>query len=514
MNAMNRNPNLAGTNGSLVVSATLCPFYELYIIDEIAVLTGKVFMQVLSFAQLAMNLNILVFDINKMVDISEEVLTTLRCTECSNYLSCTPVMVNENGDSICGRCPILQISNRSLVRNKAYENLAKIVQFPCRFHNEGCLKKLPMEDIMEHEEDCEYIKWICPALPVGSCNWTGPRTEIYQHFKAKHVDLIYRTIDQPSNFKYDSNKVVDKNILTVMLGFIFLVQIRTNPSHIWQCVRLIGSAKFASQFKYLLTITKNEYKLMVQKIVNQQTTYNANGEHFIELSVDTLKYLFGNLEDMMFSLIITRSVINCMKCNDTIKQSTKYDCLEEAKYCDNCHSDETHNEIELEKGIYCSYRNEGCKFVGNEIDLKKHSYWFCNYETNNCQFCNKYLKPETRVDHFKKCEKLITQYSNTAVTEIACTEINFLQVEIHEEIFYCIFNVKGKYLWIYVVSQSASEKLDKFEIELTMELDKIKYKKEKLTKFVDTDNKYDWRGKFNVNNNGPYNIEFHIKKNK
>lgn len=118
------------------------------------------------------------------------------------------------------------------------------------------------------------------------------------------------------------------------------------------------------------------------------------------------------------------------------------------------------------------------------------------------------------IDHFKKCEKLTTHYSNTAVSEITYIENHFLEVEIHNEVFYCTFFVKGKCLWICVVSQSPREKLDKFNIEVSMGLDKTAYKKHKLQKLTDYNNNYDWREKFIVNNNGPYNIELNIKKTK
>lgn len=89
-----------------------------------------------------------------MTEIDREVLEYLRCDYCLEYLSCTPVLLKKSGKSICGRCTVSRKDKSTYVRNEAYERLASVILFPCRYHSNGCEEMLQMNEMKAHEVTC------------------------------------------------------------------------------------------------------------------------------------------------------------------------------------------------------------------------------------------------------------------------------------------------------------------------------------------------------------------------
>ncbi|XP_044747551.1 acidic leucine-rich nuclear phosphoprotein 32 family member A-like [Coccinella septempunctata] len=84
----------------------------------------------------------------------------LKCAVCKHHLSISPIVLNTVLGSICGRdaCKRLASSQGTNYRQKAYEGLAKVLEFPCMYKENGCKKVLPWNEIGGHELICEFVK--------------------------------------------------------------------------------------------------------------------------------------------------------------------------------------------------------------------------------------------------------------------------------------------------------------------------------------------------------------------
>lgn len=98
--------------------------------------------------------------------IPKQALDNLTCGLCYNSLSVFPIYSYGNKDMvICGRCPL---QNDFLPqREHLYEQLAQYIEFPCRYHGNGCIEKLKPSDIQNHEYSCLHKACLCPILPLG-----------------------------------------------------------------------------------------------------------------------------------------------------------------------------------------------------------------------------------------------------------------------------------------------------------------------------------------------------------
>ncbi|XP_044744947.1 E3 ubiquitin-protein ligase siah2-like [Coccinella septempunctata] len=118
----------------------------------------------------------------------------LKCAVCKHYLSISPIVHNDILGSICGRdsCKKLAVSEGTNYRQKAYEELAKVLEFPCMYEENGCKEVLPWNEIGEHEIICEFLKFCCPFSTdhfedeEKICTWEGNTTEILCHMEEVH----------------------------------------------------------------------------------------------------------------------------------------------------------------------------------------------------------------------------------------------------------------------------------------------------------------------------------------
>lgn len=109
----------------------------------------------------------------------------MHCAKCKSLLSVPPIILDKNGDGICGRCGN-DINGEIYLYNKYYEILAKQFYFPCRYYKEGCHIKELFNDVGHHEENCPYQLKRCP---VKGCLWSGTIAELIIHYDVIHSEL-------------------------------------------------------------------------------------------------------------------------------------------------------------------------------------------------------------------------------------------------------------------------------------------------------------------------------------
>lgn len=107
----------------------------------------------------------------------------LICSVCKKYLSVSPIFTSDDGKSNkCGRCTGRQYSEKTLMRNKTYEKLAKFMQFPCS-ESRNCKEILAWGKVINHELVCPFRPILCPH---SNCLETYEINTVLSHFCKKH----------------------------------------------------------------------------------------------------------------------------------------------------------------------------------------------------------------------------------------------------------------------------------------------------------------------------------------
>ncbi|KAK9877184.1 hypothetical protein WA026_016933 [Henosepilachna vigintioctopunctata] len=131
-----------------------------------------------------------------------------RCDVCYKYLSIAPILFSDKIGSVCGRCyndedlDVRSAEENSIFHvQKAYENIAVYIIFPCIYHSLGCDKQLRWNEVQDHEEICEYKSNICPlSYPEFNakneykleniCEWKGMNRDLIHHIRNSHSNCI------------------------------------------------------------------------------------------------------------------------------------------------------------------------------------------------------------------------------------------------------------------------------------------------------------------------------------
>ncbi|CAG9822944.1 unnamed protein product [Phaedon cochleariae] len=130
---------------------------------------------------------------NSTCDNLESKVSEYKCALCKKTLSVPPIMMlSEDGTrSKCGRCEM--VPNRSMGRNVIYEDMAKLLSFPCI--NEGCNKKIAWNEVKTHEEECVESSITCPIHTLPLCETGVIRLRnLEEHMKIDHSSKIYYEI--------------------------------------------------------------------------------------------------------------------------------------------------------------------------------------------------------------------------------------------------------------------------------------------------------------------------------
>jgi E3 ubiquitin-protein ligase SIAH1 len=120
-------------------------------------------------------------------------LRILECPACMEYIE-PPTKICYGGHSICSRCkdrvqycPTCR-ANILETRNLALENIARILKYPCRNRESGCLDWFSIEHIADHHAVCVYEKIKCPFKIRCNCPWQGIKSCMKEHAKAAHPE--------------------------------------------------------------------------------------------------------------------------------------------------------------------------------------------------------------------------------------------------------------------------------------------------------------------------------------
>lgn len=395
------------------------------------------------------------FELRVKMELCEDVLEKLKCCECSEYLSCEPVMLKSNGDSVCGRCYVTD--DLKLARNKVYEIVSSTILFPCRYNKDGCTKKFKIDDMKKHEEECQYYRYNCPVQPLGSCLWRGPITSLLEHFRNEHSECI---VEHPYKFQPEYNESYDKNILMIAYGFLFLIQMkfRKNFDKISFNIRFIGTPSLSNLFLYKLEITNGVDSLIKTRNVQTHNKLNSTQTNNLNINIKNVKEELNDHTKIWFSINIVMNDVNCLNCKQLLIQSPIYK-TDNGYRCENC---------SIIKYKYCKNFENGCTFKDNELNLNKHEKWLCVYASTVCTKCRTVLKDTNLLEHeMDKHTNFKIDNSFMQLEKIFANQQYRAVVNCHDVKFYCIWKL-GVDSFDFDIVSNLNDKFDnkKFKCEV------------------------------------------------
>ncbi|XP_023012974.2 uncharacterized protein isoform X1 [Leptinotarsa decemlineata] len=162
---------------------------------------------------------------SQLLKLTEDTLRTLRCALCYCYLSVSPIIIiSENGqEQKCGRCKDITPNNKINQKNVAFENLMKLVLFPCTFPD--CEEKLTWENVEAHEKECRHRTIKCPIH--SNCNDLIKIENIEFHFENSHGGYLFRDTISDLTMKFGDYSVA----LLIKDKIPFLLQRKVDESY-------------------------------------------------------------------------------------------------------------------------------------------------------------------------------------------------------------------------------------------------------------------------------------------
>lgn len=97
------------------------------------------------------------------------VIRDLKCCHCQDFINCGPIHVVPDKGVLCGRCKLIA---KPTFRNYAFEAIANIYLYPCKYWEDHCNHHLQWNESLEHEENCSYSGCctVCCAHPGAFCS--------------------------------------------------------------------------------------------------------------------------------------------------------------------------------------------------------------------------------------------------------------------------------------------------------------------------------------------------------
>nr|CAD7432580.1 unnamed protein product [Timema monikensis] len=198
-------------------------------------------------------------------DVRKSVLSSLECPVCMEYIA-PPITLCQNGHNICSccrkkmfRCPVCEGQFLS-VRNRALEDIAAAIEYPCRFSHLGCDEAYPMDRIGKHHSKCPHRVYSCFFDKLSVCGWKGRRQDIKRHVLDAHEKSALDLDDGASSCVSwevpNSNCYRDSLQVIFCLGEVFLYLKRFDDSRkkLFVLVRYVGGRSAAARYRYKLKL--------------------------------------------------------------------------------------------------------------------------------------------------------------------------------------------------------------------------------------------------------------------
>lgn len=195
-----------------------------------------------------------------------------ECPVCMDYVL-PPIYQCSNGHLLCSNCrPRLancptcrgELGN---IRNLGLEQVAMMVEFPCKHVSTGCKEKFLASKKEDHEETCEFRPYSCPC-PGASCVWQGKLNGVMKHLESSHKSITTLQGEDIVFLATDINLpgAVDWVMMQSCFGQNFMLVLEKQEkfdghTQFFAIVQLIGPRKQAENFAYRLELNGHRRRL-------------------------------------------------------------------------------------------------------------------------------------------------------------------------------------------------------------------------------------------------------------
>ncbi|XP_068081894.1 E3 ubiquitin-protein ligase SIAH1A-like [Anabrus simplex] len=188
---------------------------------------------------------------------NEQVLRLLECLVCTHFLT-PPIIMCRNGHNICAECrknlQVCPSCNQAFdepnIRNRAMEDIAHILKFPCENRDAGCQVMLGNDAIRSHQRSCAFRMYSCLA---AGCAWKSHVHLLPEHMKKEHSNLLFkqgsRQFGKPTEGEaYASYRFIEAH------GELFWRLLKRDPvnSKLSWVIQYVGPVEKAKEFQYQL----------------------------------------------------------------------------------------------------------------------------------------------------------------------------------------------------------------------------------------------------------------------
>lgn len=361
------------------------------------------------------------------MEVKSDILEKLRCDQCRDYLSCGPVTINTSGNSICGRCYDM---DKQLQRNYAYEHLATLALFPCKYTDYGCIEKYTFQSVKSHEDNCKHKHYPCAVAKATGCDWKGRRNELIGHCKLSHSDKI---LPQPYVLEHDIQVDNERSFLIILYNVLFLLQTKVNlmAGKIYHSLQCFANEDAAAGFSYQLVVKNKKGRIIKDGVVLSSNVEELDESNSVVTKINGLFDIMSSYEGISFTIQLVRNRFSSVFCDSdtesesetntvrvslTSQQSEKTLRKEEDSYylepvyvekknmytyiqiCSKC-------KVNIAQPVYqtdteqlcircapritfCKNRSKRCDYMDISKKTKKHCRYFCKY-TTYCWLCQR-----------------------------------------------------------------------------------------------------------------------------
>ena len=256
---------------------------------------------------------------SESTDLEECLLSRLECPVCTEYMR-PPIILCVNGHMVCSICRP-QIQNCptcrgqfSDIRNLALEDLARKVNYPCKFQAYGCTEVSNHDTIDGHQVKCQFFQRKCPAaiLAIGTCSWTGSSKDIKGHLKENHPDHCCEYIEGDFKFLYKLTSNIRLFSFIFAYNEIFFSLFEWRVDSVFYAVLLyVGPAENAGKYKYKVELVNKDSTegVTVMRLTRSSDEYLQDiyrTGNCVKLNCDMVKRLMDEKCTLKFKLDIIR----------------------------------------------------------------------------------------------------------------------------------------------------------------------------------------------------------------
>ena len=211
---------------------------------------------------------------NSLMPLTSELQQLFECPVCIE-VTLPPIFQCPAGHIICenckkkvrGICPQCRMTLGN-IRNRAMEQLASTISFPCRFKSNGCPEVRDYQTKTIHEENCEFRPYFCPC-PGSSCNKPcNTLTDVLNHLQTAHKSITTLQGEDIVFLATDINLpgAVDWVMMQSCFDNFFMLVLEKQEKAdgrqmFYAIVQLVGTRKEAENFAYRLELNGQRKRL-------------------------------------------------------------------------------------------------------------------------------------------------------------------------------------------------------------------------------------------------------------